>query len=803
MTTLGSDLNHVIVLKLIHGQSLGGLAVATVDISPSPRVLRMLGQIDFAPWQCLSELIDNSIDAFIDQANKGKASAAPKIEINLPTDGELKAGTGQISLRDNASGMPVDSLSNAVKAGYSGNDPIEKMGLFGMGFNISTARLGRKTEVWTTRAEDSEWTGLIIDFDDLERQGTFNAPIKTRNKSEAELNEGVHGTEIIITQLERDRITPLILGGGNRKTRRKLGKVYGRIMNRLGINIYYGKHSITPWKHCLWDKKRTVDTKEFGKVPAVIEIDEKLDPKKFCTTCWVWLQAQDTSCHCCGDSKDVITRDRKLKGWVGVQRYFDKKHYGIDLIRNGRVIEELDKSFFSFTDDSGDSLFEYPVDATYWGGRLVGELEIDFVRVSHQKDSFDKLDPEWKKVVELVRGTSPMQPKKAEEMKLGRNTSPLSRLFTAYRKNTAGLKALVPYDPNKKSGSNTGLVMEYVDAFYNNDAEHQSDEKMYELVKLAASKKGGKSSGGRAAAGILPLPGQPSNAGTGSPKPDTPPAINPPAKQPKKDVTLSRTYEIGKIDGYEKDTFKDIQIKVEASEHNEDIEGKTIKVKPDGFKLIFDYNSSSKFFENNLDTPADYLAVDLAQHFLTLSSHSVRDVPISRIVRYLKEKYFSELSDDLSEAANAAAAVLNELKAHYSTELTKTAPITDDKLNLIPKEHLNRAKKTIEKALGKTESEVQQQIENGDFAEYLEDESAIELFRIWPELATDGKYFDRPYQSSSDEHKPNVLSEIIKSLQDIAWIVTDGVSAINKDTTWRLRFDRALASLRLIQHWSA
>ena len=32
------------------------------DITPSPRVLRMLGQIEFKPWQCLAELIDNSIE---------------------------------------------------------------------------------------------------------------------------------------------------------------------------------------------------------------------------------------------------------------------------------------------------------------------------------------------------------------------------------------------------------------------------------------------------------------------------------------------------------------------------------------------------------------------------------------------------------------------------------------------------------------------------------------------------------------------------------------------------------------------
>lgn len=63
--------------------------MSTVDITPSPRVLRMLGQIDFAPWQCLAELIDNSIDAFIDQSAAGLASAAPRIYVQLPTDSEL------------------------------------------------------------------------------------------------------------------------------------------------------------------------------------------------------------------------------------------------------------------------------------------------------------------------------------------------------------------------------------------------------------------------------------------------------------------------------------------------------------------------------------------------------------------------------------------------------------------------------------------------------------------------------------------------------------------------------------------
>ena len=36
------------------------------DLTPSPRVLRMLGQVDFKPWQCLAELADNAVECLPD-----------------------------------------------------------------------------------------------------------------------------------------------------------------------------------------------------------------------------------------------------------------------------------------------------------------------------------------------------------------------------------------------------------------------------------------------------------------------------------------------------------------------------------------------------------------------------------------------------------------------------------------------------------------------------------------------------------------------------------------------------------------
>src|SRR5690606_28763979 len=144
---------------------------------------------------------------------------------------------------------------------------------------------------------------------------------------------------------------------GKRRTKDRLGKIYGRIMGRMGIEILYDGDRIKPWRHCVWDKKRSVDT-PMGRVPAIIEIDETFAARMFCTVCWVWLAKAEAVCPSCGEESNIVGRQRKLRGWIGVQRYFDKEHYGIDLIRNGRVIEELDKSMFTFNSQDGDSIFE-------------------------------------------------------------------------------------------------------------------------------------------------------------------------------------------------------------------------------------------------------------------------------------------------------------------------------------------------------------------------------------------------------------------------------------------------------------
>src|ERR1700722_13860919 len=115
------------------------------DLTPDPRVLQILGEISLDQWKCLSELVDNSVDAFINTRRTGAPITTPEISITLPTADREDA---TVSVRDNGPGMSISQLESAVKAGWSGNNPLDNLGLFGMGFNIATARLGLVTEVY-------------------------------------------------------------------------------------------------------------------------------------------------------------------------------------------------------------------------------------------------------------------------------------------------------------------------------------------------------------------------------------------------------------------------------------------------------------------------------------------------------------------------------------------------------------------------------------------------------------------------------------------------------------------------------
>src|SRR5258706_12313505 len=86
------------------------------DLQPAPRVLPMLGEITIDRWRCIAELVDNSIDGFLNSSRAGLLIVSPRVDVNLPTADSENA---QLRVVDNGSGLTPEVLERAVRAGWS------------------------------------------------------------------------------------------------------------------------------------------------------------------------------------------------------------------------------------------------------------------------------------------------------------------------------------------------------------------------------------------------------------------------------------------------------------------------------------------------------------------------------------------------------------------------------------------------------------------------------------------------------------------------------------------------------------
>ncbi|QKW33291.1 ATP-binding protein [Actinomadura sp. NAK00032] len=441
-----------------------------VNVKPHGRILSVLGDIEFSLWQCLAELIDNAFDDFLSQGGPGVDR--PTVAISLPgRDSDLR--TAEVWISDNGRGMDLETLSNAVRAGWTSNSRYGSLGLYGMGFNVATARLGRKTTIKTTRAGDPSWTVLTLDLVQLGRGDKYDVPVRYEPKDTPD----EHGTHVIISDLKRDKWDGL--SKQDVKIREQLGDVYSYLLRERDFLITVNGKKVKPRLPCVWDASRTV-TRSGTTIPAVIEINRTLPPAKACKDCGHWNPDWVQECEDCkGDQLQL--RERRIWGWIGVQRYLHKSDYGIDFLRNGRKILIRDKRFFLWEDPSeiDEPDPEYPIDSRRGRGRFVGEIHCDHVPVNYQKNAFEYDGPEWRTVVRYVRGDSPLREKIAGRLGLPRNTSPLSRLYAGFRREDPGLNYLVPGDGKQALFDR---AIEWAKKFRAGDPEYQTDEKWYEAA---------------------------------------------------------------------------------------------------------------------------------------------------------------------------------------------------------------------------------------------------------------------------------------------------------------------------------
>lgn len=738
------------------------------DLSPSPRILPMLGEIKLEEWQCIAELVDNAIDGFLLAKREGQDIDSPEIHIQLPT---RQGNSARIGVRDNGPGMSAEKLENAVKAGWTSNDPLGSLGLFGMGFNIATARLGSVTRVWSTRSGDDMWHGIEIDFQRLIAQRHFRTAMLVRSKSDPQS----HGTEVAVERLKPDHVEWFARAANHSRLRGDLSEVYSAVLRHggdpLAVSILVNGTAVRGRRHCVWggpeSADRVVNHSRFGDINAFQPINHTLPPRPYCIECWYWLPVQETVCPSCGSEQHVVERERRVKGWLGIQRFLDQTGFGIDFFRNGRKIERGNQDLFYWNGERGRER-EYPIDDPRHRGRIVGEIHLDHAKVYYTKDRFERHDPAWSDMVRLVRGDGPLRPDKARALGIGTNESPLFRLFQAFRRSSPKPKVAGAY-ANLLVVPDNDRAKEMASNFHAGDAGYQSDEKWYELVEeadraLLTGSGGGVEDGDfwddEDEGGDLD-----ESAGEG-------------ADGVQEDEELPPREPIASLTRYYRDEITDQKWEVEAFTAHEGDPG--LGDRPDPWALRrttsgpweFLINPEHPVFRSATMTPLDALLAELSWSAMDFLRGRETSATFSAILASLRGKYASRTELDPIALHSEAAATLKSVASSLSRSLENDeARVLYEDLSAAEQRHV------LSRLATTAGADAARLIEEGRFLEYAPRSAVVRFFETHPELFFDGQCWDVPYEGLdlgdpqvTDEARRAVLRRYSCLMADAVWL---------------------------------
>ncbi len=777
-----------------------GASSEELDLTPDPRILEVLGDIPYKPWQCLAELADNSFDEFVTDPDRD-AGDPPVIRMTVP-----KSSAGEdaiVAVTDNGRGMTREELERALRAGYSGRLRVGSLGLFGMGFNIATARLGSHTTVRTTRGGDPHWTVTEIDFRDMQRRESFHVPLRREPKDDVTH----HGTEIIVSDLNPKMLEALKRPATIKDIRRRLGGIYSYLIRDespipevpddktlagLDIALYLNGKRIEPWIPCVWSASRTVSYRG-AEISAVQVVDHKLNDAYVCTRCGHWQRHDDVDkCVECGSDR-LELRARRVHGWLGVQRYLDPSEYGIDFLRHGRKILTDEKSLFTWEDyDTGRTFSEYPIEIPNNQGRLVGEIHLDHVPVLYQKTDFDRQSREWQEAVRHLRGEGPWRPKTARDYGYDENNSPLGTLFKAFQANRPGTRYLIPGNGQQATHD---LAREWGERFHDGLPEYQSDEKWYEYcvdhdlrATAASAGSGGGDSGGGDPAGAdnsglsgrtgitpLPWPGDGQSTAAGSPSGETAGAGDGSAVTETEDERFAR-YRAGareiidlagevNVNGLGRRAVRvfetDAVVKTASG-----AEAPAVSRVAAGVNLEVFVNGDHPVFRDYGRDPRDYAIMEIAQVLRALGHDTSR--PISAIAAEVTRQFPDQKTTE-SSLRDRAAATLRRI-----TDLA--SPIISERpaemWAALPRECKTRAERDAARADSTLDWNAA--TEDGGFVDYLDCGGIAALVRHDPGAFLDGAVFTTSWASWSDsDARERQLAQPVRLLETIGQFLAD------------------------------
>lgn len=270
------------------------MSIKEVDITPDPSLISKLGASGYRTYEALAELIDNSIDARIENTK-----LIIRVEIDFIKE--------TITISDDGHGMNFETLKNAMVLAHTRKiNSLNTLGVYGLGLKTACASLGKNFEILTKPTESKMRYSCSYNEDDWlnsDREIWKHFIINSENWDEA-----YHGTIIKIEKLKANLYRPLVGILVDAFEFR-----YGLFIKTDQVNLYINSRKCAPK-----EDKIIEDTKIEFAIP--------------------------------------LSDDKVVTGWGALLEKRQGAEYGFNLFKNKRLIKMHDKGLFGREEHSLISL---------------------------------------------------------------------------------------------------------------------------------------------------------------------------------------------------------------------------------------------------------------------------------------------------------------------------------------------------------------------------------------------------------------------------------------------------------------
>jgi len=415
----------------------------------------------------------------------------------------------------------------------------------------------------------------------------------------------------------------------------------------------------------------------------------------------------------------------------------------------------------------------------------------------YTKDRFDRNDPAWEEMVRIVRGEGPLRPDKASQLGFGENTSPLFRLFQAFRRSSPKPKSAGSYAKLLIVPDND-RAREMAKRFYASEPEYQTDLKWWELVEEADRS--------------LLVPDQPVEPGEpdrlddfGAPtgdqdhEQDAPQepedAPEPPPPERVAIPSLSRVY---RDDGTgQRWDVRAYRVEASDPELNGMDTPWALKANSAGFHEFL-VNPEHEVFRSATMTPLDGLLAELAWSAMDFQRGNLSSATFASVLAYLRDQYAGTNKLDIYALSGEATLTLRAIARSVSRNVEP-----EDGRALFDELSPTEQDGILQRMASRDIPNPHQVIDEGQFLEFAPGGTLLRVFEAHPELFLDGNYWDVEY-ATLDYGRPAVTEEArariaryhANLLSDAVWLAEQDAADLERASRERLL--RAALALELL-----